>query len=81
LTGIPEFEESAALKTIQDFVEFLWSEEREPARLYLQDANLPLILPMASDGTYAQDMASVSEMEEFVERILRMVDDAANIDW
>lgn len=81
LTGVAEFEESAALKTIQDFIEFLWSGDREPARLYIQESSLPLILPMASDGTYARAMVSVTEMGPFVAHMVRMFEDAANMDW
>jgi hypothetical protein len=36
---------------------------------------------MASDGTYADAMSSLEEMEEFVHALSRSFDDAANMDW
>ena len=52
LTPELAFDDSEALAAIEEFIVFLWSGEREPARLYLQEGDLPLILPYASDGTY-----------------------------
>jgi hypothetical protein len=40
-----------------------------------------MMLTMAHDGTYASAMRSTDEMNELVEQLTRMFDDAANMDW
>jgi hypothetical protein len=75
------FDESNALKVIEEFIAHLWSGQREPARIYIQESGLPLLLTMASDGTYLSAMRSTDEMEEFVRGLSRQFDDAANMDW
>jgi hypothetical protein len=75
------FDDAYAFSAIDHFITFLWSGSREPARIYIQDYNLPLILPMAQDGTYKKAMASVSEMTSFVEHLSAQFDNAANMDW
>ena len=75
------FDESSALKVIDQFIAHLWSGKREPARIYIQESGLPLLLTMASDGTYLSAMRSTDEMEEFVDGLSRQFDDAANMDW
>jgi hypothetical protein len=66
---------------IDQFIAHLWSGKREPARIYIQESGLPLLLTMASDGTYLSAMRSTDEMEEFVDGLSRQFDDAANMDW
>jgi hypothetical protein len=81
LSGEREFDESGALKVIDEFVEHLWSGSREPARIYLiDDTTIPTILPYASDGTYAAAMQSVEAMRDFVDAMTRTFDNAANMD-
>jgi hypothetical protein len=75
------FDEEAVLATIDKFIDHLWSDEREPARIYIQVSDLPLMLTMARDGTYAAAMRSTDRMNELVEQLNRMFDDAANMDW
>jgi hypothetical protein len=75
------FDDGAALAAIERFITFLWSGARAPARIYLQEWDLPLILPMATDGTYARAMSSVDEMNEFAEYLGNESDNAANMDW
>ena len=75
------FDESSALKVIEEFIAHLWSGQREPARIYIQESGLPLLLTMASDGTYLSAMRSTDKMEEFVRGLSRQFDDAANMDW
>lgn len=53
--------------------------QREPAKVYIQESDLPL--PMASDGTYAAAMVTVEDMTAFVDRLMREFDAAANMDW
>jgi hypothetical protein len=75
------FDNAKAIATINDFIAHLWSGPREPARIYLQESGLPLILTMATDGTYAKAMHSIHEMKEFVRYLSTEFDDAANMDW
>lgn len=81
LTPELAFDDGEALAAIEEFIVFLWSGEREPARLYLQEGDLPLILPYASDGTYKQAMSSVQEMTDFINYKTAEWDRAANMDW
>jgi hypothetical protein len=75
------FDDTAALAVIERFIKHLWSGPREPARMYIQDSDLELILPMASDGTYARAMASSEAMQDLIDRLHYMWDQAANMDW
>jgi hypothetical protein len=75
------FDESNALEVIEQFIAHLWSGQREAARIYIQDSGLPLLLTMASDGTYLSAMRSTDEMEELVHGLSGQFDDAANMDW
>jgi hypothetical protein len=75
------FDDEEALATIEKFIVYLWSGPREPARIYIQESDLPLILPMASNGTYGAAMATVDDMNAFVERLMKEADAAANMDW
>ncbi len=81
LSGAAEFEEQIALSTIEEFIAYLWSGPRRPARTYIQDADLPLILTFASDGTYKGAMQSVKDMERFAHGLVRGFDNAGNMDW
>jgi hypothetical protein len=76
-----DFDEEAVLATIEKFIEHIWSDEREAARIYIQESELPLMLTMAHDGTYAAAMRSTDEMKLLVEQLTRMFDDAANMDF
>ena len=75
------FDDGEALAAIERFITFLWLGARAPAQIYLQESDLPLILPMANDGTYARAMSSVDEMNKFVDYLGTEVDNAANMDW
>lgn len=81
MTGGKQFDEVRALETVEVFIAELWKGSLEPAKIYIQDAELPLILTLASDGTYEAAMNSVEEMELLVDSMTRMMDDAANMDW
>ncbi|WP_454649216.1 hypothetical protein [Bradyrhizobium liaoningense] len=81
LTPELAFDDTEALAAIESFIAYLWSGQREPARLYIQETDLPLILPMASDGTYAAAMTTVDDMNAFVDRLMRKSDAATNMDW
>ena len=75
------FDETAAIEVVEKFIDHLWSGEREPARIYIQENNIPTILTMAKDGTYRQAMESVDSMKDFLECLCHMWDNAANMDW
>jgi hypothetical protein len=75
------FNESDALKTLDDFLDYLWSGDNAPAKLHIQDYELTSVLPFASDGSYTGAMQSIESMEEFSGHISRMIDDSANMDW
>lgn len=79
--AVPSFDENNAMELIEKFIVKLWEGEREPAKLYLEEASLPVILTYASDGTYAAAMSSRDDMENFVEGLTHQIDNAANMDW
>jgi hypothetical protein len=75
------FDIERALGSIDEFVAHLWEGPRAPAKLYVQEYELPLIMTMARDGTYAKAMASIEEMQLFVRHLSEEIDNAANMDW
>jgi hypothetical protein len=75
------FDDAKALTAIERFIAHLWSGKREPAKMYIQDSELPMILPMASDGTYQAAMASTDDMKNFIDNMAARLDAAANMDW
>ncbi|SDW00047.1 hypothetical protein [Thiocapsa roseopersicina] len=75
-----EFNEAEAIKAVEEFLSFYWESKMFPEVIYMQ-SSLPTILPYATDSTYSRAMASVEDMEEFVEYLSRMHDDAGNMDW
>jgi len=81
MTGVEPFDEEAAISAIEEFIGHLWSGDRHPAWLYIQDACLPLILTFASDGTYKGAMQSSEDMERFVHGLTMQFDNFANMDW
>ncbi len=74
------FDELGAIETAEAFVEKLWDGDLAPAKLYLQEADLPIILTYASDGTYQGAMTSLEAMESLVEGMTHEIDRAANMD-
>jgi hypothetical protein len=52
-----------------------------PAEFYIQQSQLPVVLTMAVDGTYAGAMQSLEEMKQFVNHLAGQFDRAANMDW
>jgi hypothetical protein len=75
------FDDTEALAAIGRFVDHLWSGARAPAKIYIQDHGLPLILTMASDGRYGVAMASTDNMNSFVDDLTAQIDNSANMDW
>jgi hypothetical protein len=81
LTERRTFDDAAALKTIDLFISHLWDGPRAPAKLYIQESQLPVILTYVSDGRYAQAMRSIDDMTELVDRLSHEWERAANMDW
>jgi hypothetical protein len=79
--AVPSFDENSAMELIEKFIAKVWDGSREPAKLYLEEASLPVILTYANDGTYAAAMSSRDDMENFVEFLTHEMDNAANMDW
>jgi hypothetical protein len=75
------FDDKATVAIIERFVAHLWAGARSPARAYIQESGLDLILPMASDGTYRRAMCSDNEMRNLVDELHQLADQAANMDW
>jgi hypothetical protein len=75
------FDEGEALDTMDAFIAALWTGERAPAKLYLQDSALPVILTFAADGTYQRVMSSEDAMAQFVEGLENRFAQAADMDW
>lgn len=75
------FDIDRALVRIEEFIAHLWDGPRAPAKIYIQEYQLPLIMTMVADGTYRDAMASVDEMTLFVRHLAGEMDNAANMDW
>lgn len=75
------FDEHKALDTINRFIDALWKDERAPAKLYIQESGLPLVLTLAADGTYNTAMGTVEDMEKLLDRLSGEWDRAANMDF
>lgn len=76
-----EFQIDEAFQAMSSFITYLWGEPRKPHWLYIQEYGLPLIMTMARDGTYRRAMASLKDMEGFVDHLAGQMDNAANMDW
>ncbi|MBV8924389.1 MAG: hypothetical protein JOZ74_03365 [Bradyrhizobium sp.] len=81
MTGHLVFDHADALATIDLFIGHLWHGPRVPARLYIQEGQLPVILTYAARGTYEAAMQSIDEMRDLVDHLSREFDRAANMDW
>ncbi|MBA1220658.1 hypothetical protein G7017_07055 [Pseudomonas fulva] len=76
-----EFNYELAFGVVDNFVMLIWSGKRAPAQLYIQGSNLPAILTFCADGTYSRAMTSLEEMENLVEYLSNMAEQAVNMDW
>ena len=75
------FEEQESLNAIAKFFEFITASKYQPLYNYAQESGLPSILTMARDGTYAGVIGNVDDMEAFIDHLIRVADDGANMDW
>jgi len=69
------------LNALDDFASFLWTGERAPARIYIQEWDLPVIMTKVKDGTYASAMTSVTDMEDYAKYLTEEFDRSANMEW
>jgi len=76
-----EFVDHDAITLIHEFIGHIWSGPRAPARAYLQETDLPLILTMVRDGSYARAMASEADMAELVEHLVDEQERHADMDF
>lgn len=81
LTPELAFEDHEAIAMIEAFISFMWSGSRAPAKIYIQESELPLILPHASDGKYLAAMTSIEAMIEYVDHLSHEWGRSANMDW
>ena len=81
LTAELAFDDAEAVAAVEAFMSFMWSGERAPAKIYIQETELPLILTYASDGTYSSAMASKEDMQRYVDHLTDQWDKAGNMDW
>ncbi|MCE1226872.1 MAG: hypothetical protein LWW87_10360 [Geobacteraceae bacterium] len=75
------FDDCATIKIIENFIELLWYGDREPARLYIMESGMPIILTSAGDGTYKEAMQSIENMQKHIDITSYVFDQAANMDW
>lgn len=76
-----DFVDHEAIELIDRFIDFLWSGPRSPAKIYIQESYMPLILSYAVNGTYKKAMASNEEMEAFCHALGEEHDRYANMDF
>jgi len=81
LTPKSPFDNAEAVETIEQFIAHMWSGPEAPARIYLQESGLPVILTMAQDGSYNRAMSSIDQMSEFAESLGLEMNMAQNMDW
>jgi hypothetical protein len=74
------FNEEEAILAVADFMRFYWESNIFPEVVYIQ-STLPTIIPYALDSTYAKAMTSVENMKNFVDFLMEVHDNAANMDW
>lgn len=76
-----EFDHVTALEQIERFIDYLWSGDREPARLYIMESNLPIVLTMVTDGQYKKAMESKENMMILKARLSHIFTKEANMDY
>lgn len=76
-----DFVDDDAIKLLHGFVGHFWSGPRTPARIYLQEYGLPLILTMAQKGQYAHAMVSEDDMTAFAHHLAGVMDRHADMDF
>lgn len=75
------FVDHDAIELLSEFIDHLWSGPRAPAKIYIQEWGLPLVLTMASSGEYASAMESEERMKQFAAHLAEEIDRSANMDF
>jgi len=73
--------EREAIHCIGEFVDYLWTGPRAPARIYLQKYNLPIILSRIVQGDYSRAMRSEADMTNFADHLQYELERAINMDF
>ncbi|OWQ97535.1 hypothetical protein CDQ92_11020 [Sphingopyxis bauzanensis] len=76
-----DFRTAPSIDLIKAFIAHLWTGVRSPAKIYLQDYELPVVLTRVKDGSYAAAMCSDADMEEFARHLAGLFDRHANMDF
>lgn len=76
-----DFKTAPSIDLIKAFIAHLWTGARSPAKIYLQDYDLPVVLTYVKDGTYAAAMHSDAEMESFAGHFAALMDRHVNMDF
>lgn len=77
---ITTYDDASAVSVIEKFISLLWKDDRLPAKIYLIDNQLPVLLTFAANGTYRMAMESTENMENFTRYLNYEIDKAANMD-
>ena len=75
------YEDVSAISVIEKFIELLWQDDRRPARMYLMDNDLPVVLTFAANGRYPNAMQSEQTMKALIEELNHIVDKATDMDY
>lgn len=75
------FVDPDTIQLLQNFIEHLWSGPLGPARIYLQESSLPVIVSMAKAGDYLDALASHEGMEQFTRYLEEKSDRSSNMDF
>ena len=73
--------EHNSLQTIEKFIDYLWSDARQPARIILQESCHPTFLKFMRSGEYAKAMESEEGMKSLVRCIHNKLDIDENMDF
>ena len=76
-----DLDPALAFDAIERFPSHLWSGQRSGMELYIQESDLPSILSMSADGTYARARAKDQDMLDLTKRLMMAQQDAWNMDW
>ncbi len=81
LYGGLTFKDEEVIKLIEEFIQFLWKGPLAPAMYYTQECELPTILTLAADGTYAIATTNMQSMQELTDQLIHQIDISINMDW
>lgn len=75
------FKADEAIALIRTFIEHLWSGTRAPAKIYIQDYELPLILTNVANGEYGRAMSSVDELSDYADYLAGLMSRHIDMDF